>query len=47
MNRFGRDTLDRALALLGEILAARGHPPEHFVVCGGSSLLATFPTFAT
>ncbi len=40
MNRFGRDTLDRALTLLGEILAARGHSPEHFVVCGGSSLLA-------
>lgn len=40
MNHFGRDTLDRALTLLGEILSARGHPPEHFVVCGGSSLLA-------
>lgn len=33
-------TLDRALSLLGELLAARNHPPQHFVVCGGSSLLA-------
>ena len=33
-------TLDRALALLGELLAARKHPAQHFVVCGGSSLLA-------
>lgn len=40
MNRFGRDTLEQALTLLGEIVAARGHPAEHFVVCGGSSLLA-------
>ena len=40
MNRFGRETLDRALTLLGEILARRGHPADHFVVCGGSSLLA-------
>ncbi len=40
MNHFGREILDRALSLLGEILATRGHPPNHFVVCGGSSLLA-------
>jgi hypothetical protein len=33
-------TLDGALGLLGELLAARNHPPQHFVVCGGSSLLA-------
>jgi len=33
-------TLNRALSLLGELLAARNHPPQHFVVCGGSSLLA-------
>lgn len=33
-------TLDRALSLLGELLAARDHPAQHFVVCGGSSLLA-------
>jgi hypothetical protein len=34
------DMLERALGLLGELLAARDHPPQHFVVCGGSSLLA-------
>lgn len=34
------DSLDRALGLLGELLAARDHPFRHFVVCGGSSLLA-------
>jgi len=33
-------TLDRALALLGELLDVRQHPPQHFVVCGGSSLVA-------
>lgn len=33
-------TLDRALGLLGELLAAQNRPPQHFVVCGGSSLLA-------
>ena len=32
--------LDRALGLLGELLVARDHPSQHFVVCGGSSLLA-------
>lgn len=40
MKRFGRETLDQALTLLGEVLARRDHPPCHFVVCGGSSLLA-------
>ena len=40
MHRFGRETLDQALTLLGEVLARRGHPASHFVVCGGSSLLA-------
>lgn len=34
------DSLDRALSLLAELLAARNHPAQHFVVCGGSSLLA-------
>ncbi len=34
------DSLDRALGLLAELLAARNHPAQHFVVCGGSSLLA-------
>lgn len=33
-------TLDRALGLLGELLAAQNRSPQHFVVCGGSSLLA-------
>jgi hypothetical protein len=32
--------LDLALGLLGELIAARSHPVQHFVVCGGSSLLA-------
>lgn len=30
--------LDEALTLLAELMANR--PPQHFVVCGGSSLLA-------
>lgn len=34
------DSLGRALGLLGELIAVRGHPLQHFVVCGGSSLLA-------
>jgi hypothetical protein len=33
-------TLERALLLLGELLAAQDRPYRHFVVCGGSSLLA-------
>ena len=33
-------SLERALGLLGEVMAARDHPAQHFVVCGGSSLLA-------
>lgn len=40
MQKLGRDTLDQALTLLGEVLARRGQPPCHYVVCGGSSLLA-------
>jgi hypothetical protein len=40
MRQITSDTLDRALGLLGELLAARDRPPQHFVVCGGSSLLA-------
>jgi hypothetical protein len=40
VKHFGRTTLEHALTLLGEIVAARGHPAEHFVVCGGSALLA-------
>lgn len=40
MPRITPDTLESALGLLGELLTARNHPPQHFVVCGGSSLLA-------
>jgi hypothetical protein len=40
MQRFGKKILARALTLLAEVMAHRGHPPCHFVVCGGSSLLA-------
>lgn len=34
------DSLHRALTLLGELMEARDHPEQSFVVCGGSSLLA-------
>jgi hypothetical protein len=40
MRRITPDTLDRALSLLGELLETQGNPHQHFVVCGGSSLLA-------
>jgi hypothetical protein len=40
MQRFGREILDQALTLLGELLAQRALGPCHFVVCGGSPLLA-------
>ncbi len=40
MRKITPDTLNRALNLLGELLAVRDHPHQHFVVCGGSSLLA-------
>lgn len=40
MRRITPDTLEKALSLLGELLTVRNHPPQHFVVCGGSSLLA-------
>jgi len=40
MQKITSDTLNKALGLLGELLAARDHPEQHFVVCGGSSLLA-------
>lgn len=32
--------LNQALHLLSEAIEQGGHPPQHFVVCGGSSLLA-------
>lgn len=40
MRHLTPDILDKALALLGELLVARNHPHQHYVVCGGSSLLA-------
>lgn len=40
MNQIGKELLSQALALLGEVLERRGHPRQHFVVCGGSSLIA-------
>lgn len=40
MKKIGTDLLDRALALLAETIEFGGYPPQHFVVCGGSSLLA-------
>lgn len=38
MKPIDSSTLDEALSLLGELVA--GHPPQHYVVCGGSSLIA-------
>ncbi len=32
--------LEEAFSLLGDLLAARQRPASHFVVCGGSSLIA-------
>ncbi len=40
MRELTSDSLDQALGLLGELISVRNHPPQHFVVCGGSSLLA-------
>ena len=34
-------TLNRALALVGELLDHRGAPPIGLVVCGGAALIAT------
>ena len=33
-------TLENALQLLGNLMAARERPPSHLVVCGGSALIA-------
>jgi hypothetical protein len=38
--KLNQQRLEQALGLLGELLASRGRPADHFVVCGGSSLLA-------
>ena len=40
MPKITPQTLDRALTLLGELMEVRRHPAQHFVVCGGSSLIA-------
>ncbi len=40
MNQIGKEILDQAFHLLGEVIQARGRSHQHFVVCGGSSLLA-------
>ncbi len=40
MRSITAESLHRALALLGELMELRTHPAHHFVVCGGSSLLA-------
>jgi len=40
MRTITADSLHKALALLGELMELRAHPAQHFVVCGGSSLLA-------
>lgn len=40
MKRLNSDIVDDALNLLGEIMLFRKRQPSHFVVCGGSSLLA-------
>jgi hypothetical protein len=40
MQKISVELLHRALALLAELMELRARPPHHFVVCGGSSLLA-------
>jgi len=40
MSKIGTELLNKALHLLGEVIEHSGQPPQHFVVCGGSSLLA-------
>ncbi len=40
MRFINADSLHQALALLGELMELRAHPGTHFVVCGGSSLIA-------
>lgn len=40
MSEISADLLHRALSLLGDLLELREHPAHHFVVCGGSSLIA-------
>ncbi|MBI4625730.1 MAG: hypothetical protein HY736_21230 [Verrucomicrobia bacterium] len=40
MGQITAELLHRALGLLGELMVLRKHPGQHFVVCGGASLLA-------
>ncbi len=40
MKNFDASFLHKALGLLAELMDLRDHPKQHFVVCGGSSLLA-------
>jgi hypothetical protein len=40
MKNFGKEMLREALTLLSEVIELGGHPAQHFVVCGGSSLIA-------
>lgn len=40
MKPLSKESLDQALFLLAEVLLRRDLPPCHFVVCGGSSLIA-------
>ena len=40
MRSINADSLHQALTLLGELMEMRAHPVTHFVVCGGSSLIA-------
>ena len=41
MMKLNTEPLEQALNLLGEVMEVRVHPAQYFVVCGGSSLLAT------
>ena len=40
MAQITSELLHRALGLLGELMVLRAHSGQHFVVCGGASLLA-------
>lgn len=40
MRTITADSLHQALTLLADLMELRDHPKHHFVVCGGSSLLA-------
>lgn len=40
MRSITAESLHQALTLLGELMELRAHPAHHFVICGGSSLIA-------